>query len=127
MKIMIPFLFSGGLLLSSFSAQACSTKSCEAAYLNSSQQYVELQGQRALAAQRERVAYAKVREERQKKMNEHLIREARNNIFRIIHKAVSEGKSMSYIAGVLKEAYATGSIKAEPIRLQELMALSDEG
>ena len=111
------FILSSTLLLASSSAFSCDNKQCEIAYLNSSQQYTNLQNDHAIAAQQERIAYAKVRENRQKKVNEQLVREARANLIRIVNKAIAQGKSMDFIEAAVKEAYATGSIKAK-VKLQ---------
>ncbi len=108
-----PIILSSSLLLASSFASACDNKSCEIAYLNSSEQYASLQNSHALAAQQEREAYAKIRENRQKKINEQLVREARANLIRIINKAIAQGKSMEFIEAAVKEAYANGTIKAE--------------
>ena len=113
------FILSGSLLLASASAFSCDNKSCEVSYLNSSQQYVGLQNSQAIAAQRERIAYAKIRENRQKKINEQLVREARANLVTTINKAIAQGKSIEFIEAAVKAAYASGSIKAQPLKLEQ--------
>lgn len=117
MNKLTKLLLSGSLLCISSSAFACDNKPCEIAYINSSEQYIGLQVSHALAAQQERIAYAKIREERQKRINEQLVREARANLIRIINKAIAQGKSMEYIEAAVKEAQKNGAIKAE-IKLQ---------
>ena len=102
------FILSGSLLIASSSAFSCDDKPCEIAYLNSSEQYATLHNDHAIAAQRERIAYAKIRENRQKKVNEQLVREARANLVRTINKAIAQGKSIEFIEAAVKEAYATG-------------------
>ena len=113
MKTFTKLLLSSSLLLASSSAFTCDNKSCEIAYINTSEQYIDLQSTHALAAQQERVAYAKIREERQKQINKQLVREARANLIRIINKAIAQGKSMEYIEAAVKEAKANGTIKAD--------------
>ena len=112
-------ILSTSLLLASSSAFSCDNKSCEVAYLNSSKQYVGLQGDHALAAQQERIAYAKIREDRQKKVNEQLVREARANLILTINKAIAQGKSVEFIEAAVKAAYSSGSIKAQPVALEQ--------
>ena len=113
MKTFTKLLLSSSLLLASSSAFTCDNKSCEIAYINTSEQYIDLQSTHALAAQQERAAYAKIREERQKQINKQLVREARANLIRIINKAIAQGKSMEYIEAAVKEAKANGTIKAD--------------
>lgn len=117
MKILIKLLLSSSLLYLSSLAFACDNKSCEIAYLNNSMQYIDLQNTRAFAARQERIAYAKIREERQKQINKQLIREARANLIRIINKAIAQGKSVKFIEAAIKEAQESGAIKAK-INLQ---------
>jgi hypothetical protein len=114
------FILFSLLFFISSSAFACDDKSCETAYLNSTKQYVSLGSSHAEAAQRERVAYAKVRENRQKKINEQLVREARSSVIYIINNALLEGQSMEQITQKIEAAYNSGAIKAQAISLEQL-------
>lgn len=107
------FVLSSSLLLASSSVFSCDDKPCEIAYLNSSEQYTALQSDHAVAAQQERIAYAKVRENRQRKVNEQLVREARASLIRIVNNAIAQGKSMDFIEAAVKAAQESGAIKAE--------------
>lgn len=117
MKHKIIFLLGTLFLFISTLSFACDDKSCEVAYLNSTSQYIDLNNNHAHAAQRERVAYAKVRENRQKKLNEQLVREARYSLVRIITQSISKGDSMETIAKKVDAAYESGAIKAKVISL----------
>ena len=118
-------ILTSSLLIASSSAFSCDDKSCEIAYLSSSQQYASLQSDHATVAQQERVAYAKIRENRQKKVNEQLVREARANLIRTINKAIAQGKSIEFIEAVVKAAYATESV-ATDVKLQSSIEIADE-
>lgn len=54
-----------GLISSTNSAFACDNKACENAYVAETQQYISNHVRLADAAQKERIAYAKVREARE--------------------------------------------------------------
>lgn len=109
-----------GLFLSVNTALACDDRSCEIAYLNSSEQYIDVESNQALAAQKERIAYAKIREQRQIKVNEQLVREARERYISLTNKAIAEGKSFAYVESKMNNAYKTGAIKAQPIPLDDV-------
>ena len=125
MKNHYSVIILGGLLLTSFPAFSCDNTSCASSYLNEVEQYASLQNQHAIVAQQERIAYAKIRESRQKKVNEQLIREARANLILIINKAIAQGKSAEFIENAVKEAYESGSIKAKVSTLVEEPSASD--
>ena len=112
------FLLSSVLLLISPSAFSCDDTSCETAYLSSTQQYVDLQNNHAAAAQRERIAYAKVRENRQKNINDQWIRETNTSLVHMINKAILNGESMTSVKRKLDAAYADGNLKSKPSSVQ---------
>jgi len=122
------FLLSSVLLLISPSAFSCDDKSCETAYLSSTQQYVDLQYNQAAAAQRERIAYAKVRENRQKNINDQWVRETNTSLIYMINKAVLNGESMASVESKLNAAYAEGKLKSKPSSVQAFkhQQISDE-
>lgn len=121
------FLLTGILFFISSTAFACDDKSCETAYLNSVQQYIGLQNSHAEAAQRERIAYAKIRENRQKNINEQWVREAKFSLIYMINKAVLNGDSLQSVNRKIDAAYAMGTLKSKPvsIALKDQQAVED--
>jgi len=76
MKKILCFVLTGILFTGLHSAVACDDKSCETAYISAVEQYVHNHQARANSARDERVAYAKVRENRDRSLNEHVRRKA---------------------------------------------------
>jgi hypothetical protein len=108
------FLLISILFFISPTVFSCDDTACEMAYLNSTQQYIGLQHNHAAAAQRERIAYAKIRENRQRNINEQWVREANSSLIYMINKAVLNGESMHSVKRKLDAAYASGKIKSKP-------------